>query len=85
MSVGRFKTHRPRSKIITRDEKNEIIVQAYFIVNQQSSIRSAIEELDISYYGVRGTLKNHEMHDYSFLKCKICIWEITFEVLNLVQ
>lgn len=67
LQYGRVKATRNRTKTVTEEEDNEINVLAYFTFNPHGSIRSAIEDLGLSYYAVERILKKHKMHDYSFI------------------
>lgn len=53
---------------VTSDEVNEINVLAYFHANPQQSIRSAVQDLGLSYSSVQRILANHKMHDYKFTR-----------------
>lgn len=57
--------HRNRNKPITGMEDNEITVLAYFYQNPHASIRSAANDLGLSYYAIQHFLKKHKMHAFS--------------------
>lgn len=67
IQFGNVKSTRPRAKPVTDEEANEINVLAYFSphVNPYGSIRSAVRDLNLSYYTVQKILSKHKMHDYS--------------------
>jgi hypothetical protein len=66
LEFGTVKSISVRPKPITNDENNEIDVLAYFNAHPRQSIRSAAQDLGITFYAVQAILKKHKMHDYSF-------------------
>lgn len=66
LNFGKVKSANIRRKPITDEEDNEINVLAYFNVHPRQSIRSAAQELGLTFYAVQSILKKHKMHDYSF-------------------
>lgn len=53
---------------VTAQEDNQINVLAYFHAFPQTSIRNAVQDLDIPYTSVQRILAEHKMHDYKFTK-----------------
>ncbi|WP_222435346.1 hypothetical protein, partial [Puniceibacterium confluentis] len=66
LEYGRVRSASIRPKPITNEEINEINVFAYFNAYPRQSIRSAVQDLGLTFYAVQAILKKHKMHDYSF-------------------
>ena len=63
-----LKVPRNLPRPVTSNEENEINVLAYFHAFPGSSIRSAKEDLGLTYYCVQSILDKHNMHDYKYTK-----------------
>ena len=65
---SKLKAERTLPKPVTSDEDNVINVLAYFHAYPQASIRSAEDDLGLSYASIQRILDSHDMHPYKFTK-----------------
>lgn len=63
---GKTSTVKIYNKPVTGTEDNEVSVLAYYHAYPHSSIRSASQDLGLSFSSVQRILNNHKMHNYSF-------------------
>lgn len=61
-----LKRSRNLPRPVTSNEENETNVLAYFYANPRSSIRSAEEDLGITFSSIQRILEKYNMHDYKF-------------------
>lgn len=66
LQFGRVKSASIRQKPMTNNEVNEVNILGYFNAYPERSIRSAVQDLGLTYYAIQATLKKHKMHNYSF-------------------
>jgi hypothetical protein len=65
---SQLKNDRSLPKPVTSDEENIVNVLAYFHAYPQASIRSAADDLGLTYYSVQRILDDHDMHPFKFTK-----------------